>query len=401
MDLETRVVWAAPQDGGSSISAPNAGGGVLILQEQHDLGFLPWVAKVGGTTLEDEGGRQRIPLLYSVYQAGQWDTQNIVETLMASEVIAYAAAPRLKIEGPTDQVDVDYGEPGRPAFVPPGHDLSTLAPPLFDQSLAVIADRIGARIGKSTVPRVLQSGDFPSGTAFATLNLATQSGIKSLTPYKELAEQALAETLTQMLNWVHYRGEPLMAYGRGREDGGRHYVIKPTDFDINNIYIEVELTADVPSDRMARINASALAVRELGYSRARALEQIGESDPDVIMRQAREEELEQVELEIEKQMRLAEGQFETKQLVEALEGGAAEEQRAEAAGGLRDFMGGSRFQALVQHFLKRGGASNGGAETVTGVGGQEFNPALGGTPPAVAAPDMASANNAVDEELEG
>ena len=400
MDLDTRVVWAAPQEGGASISDANAAGGIPILQENHDLGFLPWVAKVGGTTLEDEGGRQRIPLLYSVYQAGQWDTQNIVETLMASEVIAYAAAPRLKIEGPTDQVEVDYGEPGRPAFVPPGHDLSALAPPLFDQSLAVIADRIGARIGKSTVPRVLQSGDFPAGTAFATLNLATQSGIKALTPYKELAEQALAEMFTQMLNWVHYRGEPLIAYGKGREDGGKHYVIKPTDFDINNVYIDVELTADVPSDRMARINASALAVRELGYSRARALEQIGESDPDVIMRQAREEELEQVELEIEKQMRLAEGQFEARQLVEALEGHAAEEQRAEAAKGLQDLMGGSRFRALLQHFLGRGGVPNGDSQNVTGVGGQEFNPAMGGTPPAVAAPGVASAEASPEDELE-
>ncbi|MDH5508645.1 MAG: hypothetical protein OEZ02_15595, partial [Anaerolineae bacterium] len=98
MDLDHRVVWAVPQQGAGALSAPlgeGEGGAVQILREKHDLGFLPWVAKVGGTTLEDGGAHQRIPLLYSVYKAGQWDTQNIVETLMTSEVIAYAAAPRL------------------------------------------------------------------------------------------------------------------------------------------------------------------------------------------------------------------------------------------------------------------------------------------------------------------
>ena len=142
MDLDVRAVWVVPQAGGSMVSDPlgdvEGTGGVQILREEHQLGFLPWVAKVGGTTLEDEAVFQRMPLLASIYQSGQWDTQNIVDTLMASEAIAYAAAPRLKVQGPTDQVEVDYGEPGRPAYVPPGHDLSTMTPPGLDQSLAVL-----------------------------------------------------------------------------------------------------------------------------------------------------------------------------------------------------------------------------------------------------------------------
>ncbi len=290
MDLDTRVVWAIPQQSQGTISDAGSGEAVTILNEAHGLGFLPWVARVGGTTLQDQAEHQRIPLLYSVYQAKQWDTQNIVETLMASEVIAYAASPRLKVEGPTDNVDVDYGEPGRPAYVPPGHQLSEMRPPALDQSLLAVGDRIGSRISKSTVPRVLQTGDFPAGTAFATLNLATQSGIKSLTPYKELAELSLAEMFTQMLYWIDYAGEPVTAYGKERDDGGAQYTISPADFDVENVYLDVELTADVPTDRMSRINAAALAVRELGYSRARALEQIGETDPQAILQQRREED---------------------------------------------------------------------------------------------------------------
>ncbi len=348
MDLDVRAVWAIPQMDGAQLTGPageEGSGGVEILREEHGLGFLPWVAKIGGTTLEDDPAHQRVPLLYSVYQAGQWDTQNIVETLMTSEVIAYASSPRLKVEGPTDQVEMEYGEPGRVAYVPPGHDLNTLQPPGMDMNLVAIADRIADRIGKSTVPKTLQTGDFPAGAAFATLNLATQSGIKSLTPYKELAEQALADVFTHMLYWIHHSGEPVAAYGRHRDDPGEQFMLYPGEIDIENTFVDVELTADVPTDRMSRINAAAMAVRDLGYSRERALEQIGESDPQVIMAQAREEELDAVELEVEKQKRLAMGQFNTEKKVAEMKG-------------------------------------------VTGVSGPGFDPSKGGTHPAEAAPGL-------------
>lgn len=299
-DVEQRTVWAIPQVDAAALTEPGGCGAIEILREEHGLGFLPWAAKVGGTTLE-EGGHQRIPLLYSVFAAGHWDTQNIVETLLTSEVIAYAAAPRLKVEGPTDHVDVDYGEPGRTAHVPPGHALNPMAPPAMDQGLAIIAQRVAERIGKSTVPRVLQTGDFPGGTAFATLNLATQSGIKALAPYKELAEDALAEVFKLMLNWLHSSGKSLEGFGSGRD--GEAIKIGPRDLDPSQIVIDVELTADVPTDRMARINAASMAVRDLGYSRERALEQIGESDPKEVMQEAEREELRAVDLEIEKQRR--------------------------------------------------------------------------------------------------
>jgi hypothetical protein len=346
MDLEQRVVWAIPQPDGAALSDPagsDEAGAVEILREEHGLGFLPWAAKVGGTTLTQGEGRgsQRIPLLYSIWAAGQWDTQNIVETLMTSEVIAYAAAPRMKVEGPSDSVEVDYGEPGRVVHVPPGHTLDALTPPGLDQGLATIAQRVGERIGKSTVPRVLQTGDFPASTAFATLNLATQSGIKALAPYKELAEDALAEVFTLMLNWLQFSGQPLEAVDSRR---GRGEKIRVGAKDLADLVVDVELTADVPSDRMARINAASMAVRDLGYSRERALEQIGETDAREVMRQAAAEELEAVELEIEKQrmLALAKREFEPREKEE-------ESQASDA--------------------------------------GQGFNPALAGTPPVIANPD--------------
>jgi hypothetical protein len=251
----------------------------------------------------------------------------------------------MKVEGPSDAVEVDYGEPGRVVHVPPGHTLDALTPPGLDQSLAHIAQRVGDRIGKSTVPRVLQTGDFPASTAFATLNLATQSGIKALAPYKELAEDSLSEVFTLMLNWLQHSEQPLQAVDNRR---GRGESIRVDAKDLRDLVVDVELTADVPTDRMARINAASMAVRDLGYSRERALEQIGETDAREVMRQAAAEELERVELEIEKQ----------------------------------------RMMAIAGKQLGKDEKGEGIKEnTETGVDGEGFNPARGGLPAVMANPD--------------
>lgn len=386
MDAEERVVWAIPQQDGGALMAPTgeaAGAdGVEILREAHGLGFLPWAAKVGGTTLEEGAGHQRVPLLYSLYTSGAWETQNIVETLLTSEVIAYAAAPRLKVEGPTDGVEVDYGEPGRPAYVPPGHGLSTMQLPGMDQGLAIVAQRVAERIGKSTVPRILQTGDFPSGTAFATLNLATQSGIKALNPYKELAEDALAEVFTLMLQWVRHSGEPLVA-GSVRKgeagDEGRPLMVKPSEIALDEYFVEVELTADVPTDRMARINAASLAVRELGYSRQRALEQIGEADPQDVMAEAEQEELAALELDLLKQRKQALAQVEVEKLVEHLRSAGTEEEETPEAEAPTPAEAQPRTEQKGLGWL---------TERVRGlIRGQGFDTGRGGTPPAMADPE--------------
>jgi len=389
-DLESRVVWAHLQeDGGNYIDATDEKDAVEILRAENDLGFLPWVAKVGGTTLIDEAQHQRIPLLYSVCQTKQWDTQNILETLMASEVIAYAAAPRLKVQGPTDNVEVDYGEPGRMAYVPPGHDLDNMPPPGFDQSLAVIADRVADRMGKSTVSKMLQSGEFPSGTAFATLNLATQSGIKSLTPYKELAEQALADIFVQMMYWIDKSGNKVTAFTQDNKTKlTEEIVINPEDsFDVEKIYIDVELTPDVPTDRMARINAASMAVRELDMSKRSGLEQAGATnatEEQEIRRQERiQETLDNIKLMTMTEDAKAKIAIRNQQRAflaqQKMQGEAArQQQRIEAgnSGKVRQAL--QQRQAMAQR--KRGQ----GFDMTRGRG---FNPGMAGTPPGMANPN--------------
>jgi hypothetical protein len=157
-----------------------------------------------------------------------------------------------------------------------------------------------------------------------------------------------------MLDWLQFSGQPLEAVDGRR---GRGEKISVNAKKLADLVVDVELTADVPTDRMARINAASMAVRDLGYSRERALEQIGETDAREVMRQAAAEELEAVELEIEKQRMLAEAKQE-----------------------LDNKDKGERIKE----------------KTATGVDGNGFNPAAGGTPPVVANPDAVAEANSED-----
>jgi len=301
-DLDARVVWGSLHESANDPMVPNVQKGIEILREDHKIPFLPWIARAGGSNLFPD--EERVPLLYSIYQADQWETQNMIETFVASEAIAYAASPRYKkISASPDSIKVDHTEPGGSVDVFPGEDFVPLDNPRINDDLMLVGDRISNRIAKSTVPRVLQTGDFPSGTAFATLNLATQSGVKSLNPYKELAEQALSDIFVQMLYWIDFAGgddgetafvskpqevqsDPTdPTAGIEQKPMAEQITIRPGDFDVETLFIDVELTPDVPTDRMSRINAASIAVDKLGYPRARGMEQSGVADPMQAMKE--------------------------------------------------------------------------------------------------------------------
>lgn len=354
MDYSVRAVWAVPGTG----LTPQASGAIPILgPEKHELPFLAWAAIVGGSTIERDAEHKRHPLLYSIYRAGQWETANVVKTLYTSEVIAHAAAPRGKEEGPNpDAVVVDYGDPARTAKVPPGNAFTPLPPPAIDRALSEIDDRLAASIDKATVSRVLQNGDVPSGTAFSTLNLATQTAVGALKPYKELAEKALAQVLTQMMLWAHYTQNDLRAYGTGKTDRGREYVVKWDEIDPEGIYIEVELTPDIPTDRQARIQGAVVA-QQIGLSKERALEEIGVPDPEAEMKQTFYEQLvaNKVQMLMRQEMAAMDMQIQQAQ---------------------QEAMMQAQAQAQAQM----------GPPGIPGIEGAGFDPAAGGLPPAMMMP---------------
>jgi len=394
IDHDTRAIWAVPTDDAVVLADPE--GGYKILSEDHELPWVPYVARVGGSTLENKGGYQRHPMTYSIAKSGKWDEKNLMLSLMSGEVVAHVGSPRGVIEGPGgERIRFVYGDPMRIlSGLGPGQTYKPLEPPSLDSALFTLIEKISAEMGEATIsPVIMGTTNLPSGVPFAALNLVSKSSLKSLSPWKGLAEQAVGDIMRQMLYWKEFTGDPI--YTKEGQLNGR-------DIWVDDLYIKVELQEDMPTDQQQRVLVGVQAVRELGYSKEKALEQIGENDPQAIFDDAFEEKyeemLEAAELSLEGQryqmlgmaeqaglgllaQMLNSGDPMIMQALQQLQQQVIQAQQQQAQQQQTQGGNGRRPQGQEQP----PNPANEGLG-VEGVGGQGYNPAVGGTPPSEAAP---------------
>ena len=273
MGYDERCVWCEPVEAeGKEI--------VLFSPADHGLKFMPWVALMGGLTLEEAEVDKYHPMLYPLFKTGAWETLNILSTLAATEAVVQAFK-KDKVVDSSQDVEQDFTDPDGVMRVPPGVTVQQLAKQPLDPAKMEMVDRLKQNIQRATVPSVLQGGDLPSGVPFAGLNLYTQTAMGALKPPKDLSEQAMAEMFTLMLLWTYYSDTPMVARGGlgSREAGaGEVYSIPPEEINPDEIYIQVELTPQLPIDKMQQVNVATL-LKQLGYPNEYALEDIGVEDP--------------------------------------------------------------------------------------------------------------------------
>lgn len=349
-------------------------GEVEILRVRNELPFMgDWVVKSGGSNMEEDSMYMYEPLNASVILSGQWETQNIVETLGVSSEIFKASKPGAIITGPgADQVVQDFTDPAQPVKVPSGTTYEQAQSVPADPAKFQLADRIADRMQRSSVARILQDAQMPSNTAFSSINTVLGVASTMLTPHRMLAEEALAGILTRMVEWVHYDGNPLVVVGDGSRveldynDAGKEYIIDPALYDPKDVYVSVELTADMPLDKLQKINAASMAVSTLKYPVRKALEDIGESDPEMTMKEFYAEKMIDIEVNSYETKRMGEAQAYVNGLMQQQQMAAQQELAAQQQG------------ALQTADLNQQGANT----------GEGFNPGMGGLPPAMADPSQ-------------
>jgi len=413
-DFDTRHVWGYLQGDDKTVTEVSDTGAITILKEDNKLDFLPWVIKTGGDELT--------PLLYSVHQANQWDDQNVLMTMVMSEAVSMFAGPRYKKKGP-GEVTVDYGEPGRIVDVPQGTELEEMVPPPMDANLLELMSQVRQAISKGTVPDVITTGAVPSGAAFATLDLQTRSGIKALTPYRDLAADAVAEIFRQMIYWLDFTGKSIFTYpvvtqrvGDIEDVGGEvpeefagqlderipapmSVEISANDFDVEHLYIEVELKEDIAQDRLQRTSAAIMQHRDLKIPLELAYDGLGIEDAGYTMELweqeqdlAQEREIERFKLQSEAQRVeqikniKAEGmaQLQIQEQAQNIQQQAQEQALAQQEAQAQQQALEQQGQGVNDLFSSQQRASGPGFEAAQGPG---FDPSRGGSPPALSFPD--------------
>ena len=364
VDYENRMVWIIEEnselegDEGEIILGPEP----WMTWEGKPVPFLPWVAVAGGTDIDLAPEHQRQPLFYPVVQAEQWANANIAGTIGMSQAIATANAPEQVITSPRgeDGATVDYDEPGGVLRLLPGEVYQQLRKNQLDPAIMESYDRYRDAIKRATVADILVTGQPMGGVeAFAAYNLQVQIAISSLGDFKHLSERFYEDMIEKMLLLAYYSGSEISGYG----DNLKKYVINSEDIDPKSIHIEVELKTDVPADRQQRVVTAATMARDLKVPSRVILTWLGESDPEGLQREWKKEQMFQAYFAGLLQKLQMAGSGELQQLMQQAQQGA---QLAEMVS-----------QQQAQQYSERG---------VPGVGGQEVNPAEGGMPPSMLAP---------------
>ena len=380
VDYENRFVWAVQSNSVSEIENLK----YTLLSPQPWLGrevpFLPWINVAGGTKIDLAPEHQRRPLLYPVLQTGAWINANIMGTIMQSVAVAEAAAARNVVKGAgAADFEVDHGEIGGRINLTPFQTYERVQQLGLDPQIREMFDRTEDAIRRATVADVLVTGQ-PMGTdqTFAGFNLQVMQALASLGDFKNVAQLFISRLLEHMLLLAHYTGGEISGYGKD----DKVYTIDSEDIDPEGIYIDVELTTDVPVDRQQRVNAAMnLANSEnLPMSPRSLLEFLGVTDPEGEIRDW-----------MKHRVRMADLMGKLKK-IELTVSGEIEQMAAKMA------------QQMIQDQMKQQQAPEGGEQMpgmmgtgsppedmmappgMPGVEGQEVNPAAGGMPPAMANP---------------
>jgi hypothetical protein len=368
-DLDNRLVWIEELDG-KAVSAE-------VYNLPNDIPFWRWAVRAGGTKLTSNPGNQYMPLNGSVYKSKQWEHDNLIQTLAISEKIAMAASPRKRTYGVTE-IETDYQEPGGLEKVsnPDPNSVQDIRPIEVDQGLLQLHEVYQSAMAKSGLPRVMQGGDLPANTPFASANMLLQIGMGAVRPYRELAETALGDVCETMCRWVKEDGSAISVLGNTKDDAGYMYTLEPDDINEDYLCVTVELKPDVPTDRQARANTAAMMVTQLGYPLEAALSELGDSDPMMTMKQGMLEKLIQSKLkqrldkdEIDMQtyaeqqraqinMQVQQAALAQKQQMQQEQ--MAQEQQMQQSQGQNAAVGGQKMQAPTRE--QQTGATQGGME---------------------------------------
>ena len=371
-DIDRKVVWASADGSGY-------GDTYHILNEEHGLPFMPWVTRVGGTTLDTDPQYQVSPLLAPVYQSGDWETLNIAQSLTISDMIARAAAPRHLFKGANSElVEFDYMTPGGRVNSPIGVEYEPIPAEPVDPNIPTAIQMLSNSISKSTLPKLMTEGNIPSNIQFATMNLAIQTGVAKIRPYRELAEQATADICKLFFKWLKHNGDSVF-YNERSVDAYGQQVIMDVNTLPDRLMLTVELTPDVATDRQQRINAAVMAL-QLGLPKSQALEEIGVTDPARAIRESDREKVReamlqnelaiiqqksQMQLQLQQQQAQMQMQMESQQEQMMQEQMVQEQQGNPATGqGFNPAMGGLPAQMMNPEMTRemQTGMTNGGAD---------------------------------------
>jgi len=246
-----------------------------------------------------------------------------------------------------------------------------------DQRLAMKSNQFEAGIWQGTVAKMLNTLEFPGGTPSSSVNQQLSTATNALSPYKILAQNALAELAHQMLCWGKYYDKEYgktSLYGQYSDKTrmGQEINIPFNTIDPDSLEIDVILTPDMPIDRLQQINGAVLMKQNFRIPEAELIEDLGYGDPAELGKRRNLEDMQNAYIQADLQRIAMAPQLEAQQQQMQQQQEMAQQQQSQAA---------EQEMAMKQQEAQQAAASENGTPAQEQMGGLGMNPNAGGMPP--------------------
>lgn len=220
------------------------GKGDPLLMEEHGLPVVPIVAiTVDGSELFSKPEQASQPFLYTLYKSGMWERENLMLTMMYSNMFAIAANPTFaSISNDETGLSVDWSVPGGVISMRPGEDFRQVVKSAIDPEMFRAWEIAQSQAGASTIyPQTL--GEPVGGNApYSMVALLHQAGRLPLVGPQKLGGLAVASLMEIAFKlWYAKGGTNVIASTKGA------MTLKKADIP-EDLIIDARLEVDMPMD---------------------------------------------------------------------------------------------------------------------------------------------------------
>ena len=305
---------------------------IVFMNEPHGLPFIPWV-------IVDKGN----PIWTAVIESGMWDNMQYMNLIRFAKSIEQSTRSTMVIKTPDGKLTnvwMDYSNPSNPITMPlDGSQLDVIQSPQIDPGIETMFQSMKSDTSSSTVASVLRDVSKFGNTPFSSVNQMVNLALGQLSPAKNTAGDAEAMGIYQGFQWISHSGIPFNGYrpkttdskieGENSRGRGGQIIISPKAaptekeiekmsdkqlalldrtvyYDLEALYIRVELQSNNAQDEQSRLNVQINAVDKMNMSRKEAWERMGWTGYELNQNQRAKELLEETELQKESQKILLE-----------------------------------------------------------------------------------------------
>lgn len=286
-DWDARVKWISSNGTANDVNR-DAPRGIELMRKERSVSFLPWVF------VDNEE-----PILKQMVQAGLWDNVNILRTMQFSKAVDMVAHPEYWIQTPDGTlrgVSIDNTNPNQPLVTQAGVNVQQLRPPVIDPQMATLTSQAESEVFRTTVAQILASVEKYAGNQnFSVVNAMLSAAIAQLSLAQMCAERAETLAMVQNFRWIDETEIPMVGFRvSSKSDSqkrGQEISIKPNDFDVSYLYLNVKLNPEAVMDKQTEINNAINKVERLGMSKRMAWNELGIENFELSESQSTEEQL--------------------------------------------------------------------------------------------------------------